>query len=223
MSGTGEPQGKKRKVESESSLIAEEHATIKGLFIVRDFIDVDTEKALLAHFDTKQWDSSMQRRVQHYGYRYDYKARKIDQTMRAEALSECAVVIASRISALRKKDGSLVIDANSDDATKAEQEQQFDQLIVNEYRPGQGISAHVDCKPCFRDGIASLSLGSDAVMQFRRLHHANADVALERRSLLILTGDARYNWTHAIPARTNDNGVERDRRVSLTFRTVILS
>lgn len=224
-----EPNEKKRKV-GESEKVSEplfavkEHEKIRGLFIVREFVDAATEQVLLTHFDAKPWDASMQRRVQHYGYRYDYKARKIDQTMVAEPLPECATKIASRISALVKTDGSLVIDANADDSTKAEEKQQnFDQLIVNEYRPGQGIAAHVDCKPCFRDGIASLSLGSDAVMQFRRLNRENVDVALERRSLIVLTGEARYNWTHAIPGRTSDNGVERDRRVSLTFRTVILS
>jgi alkylated DNA repair dioxygenase AlkB len=33
-----------------------------------------------------------------------------------------------------------------------------DQLIVNEYEPGQGISAHIDCGSCFDDTIAILSL-----------------------------------------------------------------
>ena len=30
-----------------------------------------------------------------------------------------------------------------------------DQLIINEYQPGQGISPHIDCEPCFEDTIAS--------------------------------------------------------------------
>jgi alkylated DNA repair dioxygenase AlkB len=44
--------------------------------------------------------------------------------------------------------------------------------------------------------------------------------------LLILSGEARYDWTHEIPARKSDviNGARqpRTRRVSLTFRTVTL-
>jgi alkylated DNA repair dioxygenase AlkB len=45
---------------------------------------------------------------------------------------------------------------------------------------------------------------------------------LESRSLLILTCDARYKWKHGIALRKSDNGVKRQRRISLTFRKVIL-
>jgi alkylated DNA repair dioxygenase AlkB len=40
------------------------------------------------------------------------------------------------------------------------------QTIVNEYRPGQGIAAHVDCVPCFGATILSLSLGSSSVVGY---------------------------------------------------------
>ena len=39
-----------------------------------------------------------------------------------------------------------------------------DQLIVNEYLPGQGIASHIDCEPCFGGVICSLSLGSSCAM-----------------------------------------------------------
>jgi alkylated DNA repair dioxygenase AlkB len=49
---------------------------------------------------------------------------------------------------------------------------------------------------------------------------------LERGSLLVLAGAARYQWRHAIPGRKTDTvggqGWTRGRRVSLTFRTVRL-
>jgi alkylated DNA repair dioxygenase AlkB len=48
---------------------------------------------------------------------------------------------------------------------------------------------------------------------------------LKRCSILLLTGAARYDWTHAIPARKTDviNGTTtpRGRRLSITFRTVL--
>lgn len=54
------------------------------------------------------------------------------------------------------------------------------------------------------------------------LPHKN--VVLPRRSLIIMTGEARYCWQHAITHRRTDkiNGrmVKRQRRVSLTFRRV---
>lgn len=47
-------------------------------------------------------------------------------------------------------------------------------------------------------------------------------IYLEPRSLLILKDDARYKWKHGITSRKSDNGVKRQKRVSLTFRKVIL-
>jgi alkylated DNA repair dioxygenase AlkB len=62
------------------------------------------------------------------------------------------------------------------------------------------------------------------VMRFSRADQFY-DLYLQPHSLLILSGQARYEWTHAIPARQSDriDGIKimRGRRVSLTFRTVI--
>lgn len=41
----------------------------------------------------------------------------------------------------------------------------FDQMIINAYEPGEGISSHVDLLK-FEDGIAIVSLGSPATMSF---------------------------------------------------------
>lgn len=103
-----------------------------------------------------------------------------------------------------------------------------DQVIVNEYEPGQGISAHIDCVPCFDGTIASLSLGSSCVMEFLNARtRGKREILLDERSLIVLSGEARYDWTHAIPGRKSDmiNGQKmyRLRRASLTFRNVILS
>lgn len=207
-----EPSSKRAK----KTQTIKEHETIQGLYIIADFIDVEEESRLLAFFDCQKWDNTLKRRVQHYGYKYDYAFRKIDQSMKAEPLPDCSKSIAKRISELRTSKEALLIG-------KDDKVQPIDQLIVNEYEPGQGISAHIDCKPCFLDGISSLSLGSDSVMQFRRIGLPNVDLPLLRRSLIVLTGEARYNWTHSIAARVEDNGVKRKRRVSMTFRSVILS
>ena len=40
--------------------------------------------------------------------------------------------------------------------------------------------------------------------------------------LIYLPEEARYNWKHAIPARKQDDGIQRGLRVSLTFRKVVL-
>lgn len=43
-----------------------------------------------------------------------------------------------------------------------------DQVIVNEYQPGQGIANHIDCISCFSGTVISLSLGSSCIMDFTR-------------------------------------------------------
>lgn len=45
-----------------------------------------------------------------------------------------------------------------------------DQLTVNIYEPGGGIPPHVDSHSPFEESIASLSLGSDIVIEFWPIH-----------------------------------------------------
>jgi len=83
---------------------------------------------------------------------------------------------------------------------------------------------HVD-QEVFGDVVMSVSLGSTCAMQFTRAEpDATETLLLAPKSLLVLSGEARFGWKHGIPARTSDvwNGREypRSRRVSLTFRAV---
>ena len=49
---------------------------------------------------------------------------------------------------------------------------------------------------------------------------------MEPLSLVLLQGESRYEWIHGIPARQKDKHLDemirRARRVSLTFRKVIV-
>jgi alkylated DNA repair dioxygenase AlkB len=192
-------------------LFAHDQQSIKnipGLSYVPDYISVDEERSLIAQIDKQNWIADLKRRVQHYGYKYDYKARGISDDAYLGPLPEWL--------------NSLT--------TKLYDEKIFtklpDQVIVNEYLPGQGISAHIDCAACFGDIIASLSVGSATIMQFKNLKSGvKTERLLEQRSLVVLSTEARYDWTHEIPARKTDKvdgyKIERKRRVSLTFRNVI--
>ena len=99
-----------------------------------------------------------------------------------------------------------------------------DQLIVTEYQPGEGIRPHVDA-PVFADVIVGVTLGSTCVMEFARAGHPTERVLLEPRSAVVLAGEVRQEWQHAIPARTGDEWegltLPRARRVSLTFRKML--
>lgn len=178
-----------------------------GLSLTPDFIGQDEACKLVQAIDQGDWSHELKRRVQHYGYRYDYRARQVTQDAYLGPLPHWVKPITRRL-----LDGGVLAE-------------EPDQLIVNEYEPGQGIAAHTDCVPCFKDGIAIVSLLSDTVMEFTYPKTAEkVSLRLPINSLLILKDEARYDWRHAIPARKSDmvdgECVPRSRRVSLTIRTI---
>uniref|UniRef100_A0A8D1DGP4 tRNA (carboxymethyluridine(34)-5-O)-methyltransferase ALKBH8 n=1 Tax=Sus scrofa TaxID=9823 RepID=A0A8D1DGP4_PIG len=69
--------------------------------------------------------------------------------------------------------------------------------------PG-GIPAHIDTHSAFEDEIISLSLGSEIVMDFKHPDGITVPVMLPCRSLLVMTGESRYLWTHGITPRKFD-------------------
>ena len=182
---------------------------IKGVTLVENFLTPEHQAELLMLIDSGTWLTELKRRVQHFGYKYDYKARSISREMKADDLPFWIEPVVQKL-----LDQKLL-------------DYRPDQLIINEYEPGQGIAAHVDCVPCFGDQIVSVSLGSAVVMDFSKLKtNEKFSVILNQGSALVMQGEARYNWKHGIAARKSDmmNGkrIQRSRRVSLTFRKVIL-
>ncbi|MFP3637118.1 hypothetical protein SB677_20390, partial [Bacillus sp. SIMBA_033] len=51
-----------------------------GLLAIPDFISGEQELALLAEVDRGTWLTDLSRRVQHYGWKYDYKARMVESS-----------------------------------------------------------------------------------------------------------------------------------------------
>jgi alkylated DNA repair protein alkB homolog 8 len=98
----------------------------------------------------------------------------------------------------------------------------FDQLTVNDYMPGQGIPPHIDTHSPFEEIFCSISMNSEATMTFKDLNNEVRHISLKPRSLMIFSGEGRYNWLHSIPTRKFDkvNGLikSRRRRISLTYR-----
>lgn len=106
-------------------------------------------QALLEAVDAGKWEALARRRVQHYGHVFSYTARSVDRERPAAALPSALHSVLARVLAAS---GMPVAD----------------QLTVNEYAPGVGLSAHVDTHSAFGDVMASLSLAGPAVMDFRR-------------------------------------------------------
>lgn len=195
---------KKKKVSAKPSLSSVEKP--EGLLIVPDFITSDHEFNLIELIDAVPWDASMSRRVQHHGWRYDYKARKVDEAAYLGSLPDWATALGEKLLA------------------KGFVTEMPDQVLINEYVGAQGISKHIDCPSCFRGPVVTISLNESWEMTFTRAGSAGSTdrykVILPRRSATVLDGDARSNWLHEIPKRLKESGVVRGRRLSITFRKV---
>ncbi|XP_012439187.1 alkylated DNA repair protein ALKBH8 homolog [Gossypium raimondii] len=206
---------------------------IPGLYLFHDFISAVEEEQLLQAVDTGSWISLSKRRVQHYGYKFCYDTRNVDTKQHLGALPSFVSFILERIS------------LSPDIPEKLD----LDQLTVNEYPPGVGLSPHIDTHSAFEGLIFSLSLAGPCIMEFRRytagswapktasisdteVENPNSCSEVSRkaiylppRSMLLLSGEARCAWHHYIPHhkidKVNETMIRRgSRRVSFTFRKV---
>lgn len=182
--------------------------TIPGLTYIPDYISRGAEKELIHKVDRYEWRCDMQRRTQHFGRRYD---APIDQDFvngQEETLPLWLALYARR----------LHLEGHCDSLP--------DRVSINEYLPGQGIAPHIDKGPRLIKSITILSLGSSCVMEFI---HAKTEEKitrfLERRSLTVISGEARNDWLHGIPKRMTDKvdgmKIERSRRISIMFRAAV--
>jgi len=171
---------------------------MQGLTYIKDFITEKEESDLLDFINSMEWNNDLSRKTQHYGYKYNYNLKN--------SLEKTIAIPNEFHSILNKLNEHFNIT--------------FDQLIVNYYEPGQGISPHIDNIKLFDDTVVSISMGSNCIMKFTKKeeHH---DINLERCSLVALQGDIRYKWKHSIPSRKSDNKEMRGNRISLTFRKLI--
>lgn len=192
--------------------VASDSAFPPGLTLMENFITEEQEETLLR---TLNWDECesvssqlKHRQVKHFGYEFEYGTNIVDPDKPIPSIPQDYKFLQT----LFNKHGHKYT---------------YDQLTINKYLSGQGIPSHIDTHSVFEDTILSLSLGSACIMNFKK-DDQKIDVLLPARSLLIMTGEARYAWTHGICPRHNDiiktkNGTttqERGTRVSFTFRKV---
>jgi alkylated DNA repair dioxygenase AlkB len=178
---------------------------VPGLFLYPDFIDEAAEAQLLNEIDGQTWIVDYLRRLQYYGYRNELE--------KPYDLVEFPVAMPTLIEQLSQKivAQSIVLI-------------QPDQVIINEYVPGEGIKPHKD-RAYYENQICGVNLGSSCIMRFiRGVKLEVIDVEIPRRSLYVMQDDARKKWKHGIPPRKKDvvagNVQHRERRVSITYRKV---
>ena len=187
----------------------QEVAAVPGLKFIEGFLTPEEQADCIRRVDAadSEWRNDLSRRVQHYGWRYDYKARAITPDMHIGALPDWLATLAQKL-----YDETGLFDRVPE------------QVIVNEYQPGQGIAMHIDHKG-FGPTVCTISLLDDWEMDFSQHWKDKTPALLQRGSCVLLTDSSRSDWQHGIaPRKTEilDNGRRgRKRRLSLTFRTVL--
>lgn len=192
----------------------DQHYSIPGLVGETEFITEERERRIVDYLDQGEWSAVTpgavsSRRVQQFGYAYGYNSRSVSNTPISPLEGDILEIAQYLQRTGWLPEGDL-------------------QCIVNEYRRNQGISPHTD-SPQFGPIVVTISLLENSVMTFT--HNSDGrteEVYLPRRGILVLEGEARYNFKHSINSRvtyltpTGQRVTKSQdyRRISLTYRTV---
>ena len=180
----------------------EEALAPEGLAYWSGFLSVVDEAQLIKWIDAQQWDHEYSRRRQFYGGSYYHP----------EVTTEIPPLFLAL--AARLFDEGLVTAPP-------------DHVLINDYQPGQGIAAHLDEMPHPDSQVVTISLLDSYPMLFARIGSSDTfEQWLERRSVAVMSGASRTEWTHEIVKRKADviqggGRRVRGRRVSVTYRTML--
>jgi alkylated DNA repair dioxygenase AlkB len=183
---------------------------IPGLFLYHDFITEEEEKLIMKELDCElklKWNYERHtgmHREKRFGVDHDIWNRDV-RAPRNPLPSFMHTILIPKLKRIASMHGCVPNDANAIDYRRAD---------------GDSLKAHVDDRKKHKEPIANISLCGDCFMTFRnQAAHRNLAVAekkvlLKRRCLQVITGAARYDFSHAI----DNNDLLSDRRVSLTMR-----
>src|SRR5437870_11377419 len=74
--------------------VANESLGINGLQYRSSLLTAAEQSQILATIDSQPWQRDLKRRVQHYGYPYDYKSRRLDRSMHLGELPVFVIEVA---------------------------------------------------------------------------------------------------------------------------------
>ena len=141
-------------------------------------------------------DNKAGRRICQYGYKYDYLTETCVKTTEIP---------------------QFYLDIINPVLQQQKIECKFNQVLINEYQPGQGIAPHVDAN-IFGDTIVCLTINSGAVIKFERREQEH-EFYVDNGDVYIMQSEARYDYKHSQPARKKDQGYgPRGVRYSITYR-----
>ena len=199
----------------------------ESVYYVRNFITIEDEKYLLNRIDKTpalKWTQLSNRRLQNWG------GLPKPSGMIAEKIDPWLMKFLDRVNSL-----------------KIFEDKMANHILLNEYKPGQGIMPHLD-GDLFYPTISTISLGSHTVMHFyeqdlgeennvKSLHERRVcSLFIEPRSLLVLKNDMYNKYLHGIEEVSEDtlgsniarlpegssigSQMQRGIRYSLTIRNV---
>lgn len=173
----------------------------EGLAYAEEFLSQNEEMDVINWIDRQPWDHGYARRRQFYGksYRDPSHSTPVPPILDVFAVRLCEL-------------GFTMVRA--------------EHVLINEYLPGQGIAAHVDEMPHPDCQVVTISLLDTYPMEFVHIEDGHKyEQWLARRSVAVMSGPSRTDWTHEIVKRKADliqgGRRVRGRRVSLTYRTML--
>eukprot|EP00485_Elphidium_margaritaceum_P001322 CAMPEP_0202701092 /NCGR_PEP_ID=MMETSP1385-20130828/14195_1 /ASSEMBLY_ACC=CAM_ASM_000861 /TAXON_ID=933848 /ORGANISM="Elphidium margaritaceum" /LENGTH=384 /DNA_ID=CAMNT_0049358421 /DNA_START=16 /DNA_END=1167 /DNA_ORIENTATION=- len=159
---------------------------ISGLFYVENYVTQQQHDSMVRIVNNNEWQKVETRVVQHYGYRgvcVDDEHASVSKIHRApfhEIPSEMQCVVQRVL-----RDDLFGIPSDCD----------MQQLTVDNFPSFGGLHARLENIHCFDEYIICVSLLSEVVMHFTHIESKQTKQLLLRpRSVLVLSGDARYKW-----------------------------
>ena len=170
---------------------------LQGVTVIPNFITEQEEQYLVENIDTFSWEASQSGRAkQDFGPRANYKRKKL-KLDKFQGLPKFSLFLRERLSGLNQLSDFIPVEQCNLD-----------------YKPelGSSIDFHFDDLWLWGERLIIVNLLSDSFMYFN-YEDRFVKVPLPRRSLLVMCGDGRFVWKHAI-AREDITS----RRISVTFR-----
>jgi alkylated DNA repair dioxygenase AlkB len=197
---------------------------VPGLIVVHNFITEEEEQDILKELDL---DTQNPWRPSTFNGKYDVKAYGLRTELRYEVNGARQVHKADHpmpgwTEFLHERIAELPPRISKLGESKVANELKHwraNEFNANRYNKSRGhvLEAHFDDRHLSGPILANISLGCDSVMRYESLDENNretVDVVLPRRTLQLVAGASRYNWTHSIPRELMEDAV----RTSITMR-----
>lgn len=194
----------------------------RGVRVLREFCSEEESRQWLCAIDAGVFVPAQSGKAkQHFGAKVNFKRRRLSSDG-FQGLPGYVHDVEARVAryvasgaANGDLDPALVAAFGAFEATDA-----F--VLRYEERRGSNLDLHIDDPWAYGEGIVGVSLESDSVLTFVPGARGGGNrplrgirVPLPARSAVLLFGDARYAWEHAILSED-----VRGRRTSLTLRTL---